>query len=86
MGLGYGKESEPCGNSVPMSMQRADTRAPADWRQEIRISTFYLQGLGQQLPNGNIFHFISQRALLSVGTVTRLSLLLSAAWTPFTLR
>lgn len=48
MGLGYGKESEPCGNSAPMSTQRADAKAPAGWRQESRISTFYLQGLGPQ--------------------------------------
>lgn len=37
------------------------------------------------VPYGNVFHFASQRALLSVGTVTRLSWLLSAAWMHFTL-
>lgn len=37
------------------------------------------------VPNRNAFHFAPQRALLSVGTVTRLSLLLSSAWMPLTL-
>lgn len=52
---------------------------------KIRISTFYLQGLGPQCHSGNAFHFAPQRALLPVWTVTGLSLLLSSAWMPLTL-
>lgn len=73
MGLCYGKEPEYCGSSVPVSMKRADALAPApeDWKQETRISTFYLQGLGPQCPNGNAFHFAPQRAVLVCGDSDR---------------
>lgn len=37
------------------------------------------------VPNGNAFHFAPQKALLSVGTVTGLSLLLSSTGMPLTL-
>lgn len=52
-------------------------------RSELADST--CRAWDHNVPNGSVFHFASQRALLSVGTVTRLSLLLSAAWMPFTL-
>lgn len=52
-------------------------------RTELAHST--CRAWDHNVPNGNVFHFASQKALLSMGTVTRLSLLLSAAWMPFTL-
>lgn len=52
-------------------------------RTELAHST--CRAWDHNVPNGNVFHFAFQRALLSMGTVTRLSLLLSAAWMPFTL-
>lgn len=68
MGLGKGKEPEYCGSSVP-----------ADRRQEIRISTSTCRAWDHNVPSENAFHSVPQRALLSVGTVPRLSLLFSFA-------
>lgn len=67
----------PYREQMPKPLQTEDKRA------ELAHST--CRAWDHNVPNGNVFHFASQRALLSVGTVTRLSLLLCAAWMPFTL-
>lgn len=58
-----------------MSIQRADARAPTDWKQENRISTFYLQGLGPQrsqwqclpfcIPKGSPVYGDSDKAVIA---------------------
>lgn len=85
MGLGRGRSQSPVG-AVPLCSCRAQTPETLHTggnRSELAHST--CRAWDHNVPNGNVFHFASQRALLSVGTVTRLSLLLSAAWMPFKL-
>lgn len=72
--------------TVPLCPHREQTAEPLQAggkRSELAHST--CRAWDHNVPNGSVFHFASQRGLLSVGTVTRLSWLLSAAWMPFTL-
>lgn len=88
MGPGYRKESEYCGSSIPMSTRRADPESlqpcylpkplqTGGKRTGLVPSTCRVWD--HDVPNGNAFHSGPQRALLSVGIVTGLSLLLSSA-------
>lgn len=69
-----GRSQVYCGSSVP-----------ANWRQEIRISTSSCRAWDHDVPSENAFYSVPQRDLLSVGTVPGLSLLLSFTQMPLTL-